>query len=326
MQTDKSYGMAGGNLKKFFRAFELSTEYRVRKYQGKSLFHNPTQLLFGLVEYQFLSYYFSKVPNWRLLLRGLYSKDRVAPNYVVVGPVKSGSSDLVTHLQMHPNVMHPLAKEISCKGTERIKLFYPTRREKERLERQSGGVVRCGYLKPELNNMEMMEQLYKLNPESKIIITLRDPVARAYTHWKWEMFLGGKGLENSPYFDSFESYIDRALDLFPSVAMTSACGFPVLETGIYYKAVEQWMARFGEENVLILDSAEYFKGRQPTLERVQKFLGLSVIDIPEYGEKANENPIKFPRPEQSSNDKLSEFYRPYNQKLFALLGRDFDWK
>ncbi|WDE02357.1 sulfotransferase domain-containing protein [Thalassomonas actiniarum] len=326
MLADKKSLPSDRSLKKFFRAFELSTEYRERKYFGKSLFHKPSQLILGFIEYQFLSYYFARVPGWRLFLRRLYSKDRIAPNYVVIGPMKNGSSDLVTHLQMHPNVMHPLAKEIASRNVEQVKLHYPTIKEKQRLEEQSQHPVRCGYLKPELNNMGLMDHLYELNPQSKIIITLRDPVSRAYTHWKWEVFLGGEFLRSDPHFETFEQYAERALDLFPSLPMKTACGFPPLQTGIYYQAVEKWINRFGRENVLILDSAEYFLNRQPTLERVQEFLELPIVDIPEYGDKANENPIKLPPANQKTKSMLAEFYKPYNQKLFDLLGQEFDWQ
>ena len=186
--------------------------------------------------------------------------------------------------------------------------------------------MRCGYLEPFLNNMALMDKLYELNPQSKVIITLRDPVDRAYSHWKWEVFLGGKSARENPYFESFSNYIERAIDLFPSVAIETFCGFLVLETGLYYKAVEHWVNRFGRENVLILDVAEYFSNRQPTLEKVQRFLGLPVVHIPEYSKKANENPIKLPPPDQETNSALSEFYKPYNEKLFDIIDAEFNWQ
>ncbi|MFQ3244135.1 MAG: hypothetical protein ACI9SP_000762 [Arenicella sp.] len=313
-------------LAKFFRSFELSTEFRELLYSKKPIYYHLPQLIKGVIEYQFLTYYFARVPKWRLLVRKLVSKKRIVPNYVMTGPIKNGSSDLVSHLLMHPNIMHPLAKEMMSLQLKNWRAYYPTVKEKQRLEEKSDHIIRCGYLEPFLNNMTLMDKLYDLNPQSKIIITLRDPVARAYSQWKWEIFLGGEGLKKDSYFESFNNYTERALEFFPSISMKTVCGFPVLQTGIYHNAVEHWINRFGRENVLVLDVAEYFSNRQPTLEKMQRFLDLPVIHIPEYGKKANENPIQLPPPDQKTKAALAEFYRPYNQKLFDIIGTDFDWK
>lgn len=316
-------------VSKFFRAFELTTQYWEIKGSTKPLFHQLPQLIKGGIEYQFLPYYFSDVPSWRLSLRKLLSQERVAPNYVMTGPSKSGSSDLVSHLLLHPNVMPPLAKEAKMHKVKNWRMCYPTINEKRELEAKVGGPVRCGYLDPELHRLDVMERLYELNPNCKVIITLRDPVDRAYSYWKWEIFIGGRTLSvqrKRVYFQSYSSYIDRAIDLFPSVPMESVTGSQVLANGIYYKAVEQWINRFGKENVMVLDVAEYFKDRQPVFEKIQNFLEIPVVNIPELDAKINENPIKMPLAGQETKSKLAEFYRPYNQKLFDLLGSEFEWQ
>lgn len=316
-------------MSKFFKGFELITEYREIMQSNKPIFHHLPQLIKKGIEYQFLSYYFSDVPKWRLLLRKIISKERIAPNYVMTGPGKSGSSDLVSHLLFHPNVFPPLAKEPKMHHVRNWRMCFPTVKEMQQLEAKIGGPIRCGYLDPELHRLEVMDRLYDLNPNCKIIITLRDPVARAYSYWKWEILIGGRILKENKkksYFQNFSEYVDRALDLFPSIPMETVCGPQVLANGIYYKAVEHWINRFGRENVLVLDVAEYFQDRQPTLEKIQKFLDLPVINIPEYSKKANENPIKLPPPDKKTKAVLAEFYQPYNQKLFDLLETKFNWQ
>ncbi len=315
-------------LAKYFKAFELSTEFRRIKFSDKSLFHHLPRLIKAGIEYQFLSYYFGSVPKWRVLARKLLSAKRIAPDYVMTGPSKSGSSDLVSHLLLHPNILHPLAKELRLYANKDWRLYYPTVKEKKNLERNIVGPARCGYLEPTLSNLKVLERLHDVNPDCKVIITLRDPVARAYSYWKWEIFVGGSRLKQNKkmaYFQDYSKYIERALDLFPSIKMETVCGPQVLESGIYYKAVEQWINRFGRKNVLVLDVAEYFQDRQPVLEKIQKFLGIPVISIPEYGKKTNENPIKLPPPDPKTKSKLAKFYQPYNKKLFKLIGFEFDW-
>jgi hypothetical protein len=316
------------DVDKFFKAFELTTEFRKIMHSEEPLISFLPTLIKGWIEYQFLPYYFSNVPQWRLFVRKLLSKERIAPNYVMTGPGKSGSSDLVSHLLFHPNVFPPLVKEPKLHRQKNWRLCFPTKKEVQKLELEVGGSVRCGYLDPELHNLYVMNTLHALNPDCKIIITLRNPVDRAYSYWKWEVFVGGRRLKQNKrrtYFQNFSEYAERALDLFPSIPMESVSGSQVLSAGIYYKAVEQWINLFGKENVLVLDVAEYFQNRQPVFEKIQKFLRIPIIDIPEYGKKTNENPIKFPPPDKDTKSKLAKFYKPYNQKLFELIEAEFDW-
>ena len=316
-------------LDKLFRSFEIITEFREILRDNSGPLHQLPRKVSLFAEFQFLPFYFGGVPWWRILSRKLSSKKRIVPNYIMTGPIKCGSSDMVSHLLLHPNIMHPLAKEFPSLNPQDWKPYYPSEQEKQQRESLVDGPVRCGFLEPFLNNITLMNDLYELNPDSKVIITLRDPVSRTYSHWKWDVFLGGlsgKNIESIPYIRSYSKYVERAIDLFPSISMESYCGFPVLQTGIYHKAVEHWVNRFGRENVLIIDSAEYFANRKPTLEKVQRVLELPIFDIPEYDKKANENPVKLPPPDAEANAALSEFYKPYNEKLFGLIHKEFDWK
>jgi len=326
MPTNKKEPKDDLQMAKIFRSFELSEQWNEFRYNEKSILYNLPKIIGGFIENHFLSYYFSNPPKWRLFVRKLLRKKRIVPDYVMTGPAKSGSSDLVSHLLLHPNVMHPLAKEIRIHKTKDWRAYYPTVKEKRQLEEKTNHPVRCGYLEPRLHFLTGMNKLYDVNPQSKIIISLRDPVARAYSDWKYEVLLGGESVTKIPYFQNFSSYVERALDLFPSIPMEAVRGVQVLPTGIYCKAVEHWINRFGRENVMVLDVAEYFLNRQPTLEKIQRFLDLPVVHISEYSKKANENPIKLPPPDQKTKLMLAEFYKPYNRKLFDLIGTEFDWQ
>ncbi|ODB36263.1 hypothetical protein BB427_16165 [Pseudoalteromonas sp. BMB] len=326
MSTKTKASIEDAQMDKFFRPFEISTDWNELQFSKNLGLKKLPEIAAGFIEYQFLSYYFADPPKWRLLARRLRKEARIAPDYIMTGPAKSGSSDLVSHLLLHPNVMHPLSKEIRVHRNKHWRDFYPTEKEKLRLEQEMGQPVMCGCLEPYLNNMSGMKKLYEANPNAKVVITLRDPVDRAYSYWKWEHFQGGEVIKNHPYFKEYENYVARAIDLFPSIRMESFCGSPVLETGIYYKAVQHWITTFGKENVLVLDVADYFKARQPTLTRIQEFLGLPLVEIPEYGKKANENPIKLPRPTEEAKHMLAKFYKPFNQQLFDIIETNFDWQ
>lgn len=309
----------------FTRAFEISAEYRSLAHSNKNAFSRWLKSWALTLEYYFLPFYFGEPPTWRLRLRKWKSSNRMVPNYIMTGPIKSGSSDFSMHLLFHPHVLSPLSKEFPITSSGDWRAYYPTIRNRKALEKEINGMVRSGYLYPDLNNIRLAEKLYDINPNAKVIITLRDPVKRAYSHWKWELFLGGIMVKEMPYMEQYSSYIERALDFHPSIRLESFCGFPLLNTGIYHKAVERWINTFGNENVLVLDVAEYFTDRHAASEKVQAFLEIPVVEIPELSVKMNENPLTFPPPDKETENALAAFYKSYNEKLFEVIGKRFDW-
>ncbi|MEM1336657.1 MAG: sulfotransferase domain-containing protein [Bacteroidota bacterium] len=314
-------------LSKYLRNFEIFEEYMALKHSNKNFFHRTLGILALKYEYQFLPYYVRGVPKWRLKMRQLLAKKRITPNYIITGPIKCGSTDLVTHLLSHPNIMAPLAKEFNITDAEVWRAYYPTIKEKNKLQKKIKGNIRCGYLYPLLHDVKLIERLGRLNPKPKVIITLRDPVKRAYSHWKWEVLVGGQdAISENDFLNNYSTFVRRALDFHPSIPMDTFCNFHFLETGIYYKAVELWINKFGRDNVLVVDVADYFVDRQPVFKKIQEFLDIPPIHIPESTKKLNENHLKLEKPDQKSVSALTEFYKPYNKKLFTLLETHFDWE
>jgi hypothetical protein len=306
------------------RGYDVSTEFRMYQlgHYSAGFF---TKLRVSL-QFQVLPHYFGAPPTWRLLLRKL-GGERVLPDFAVVGPIKSGTSDLAVNLMLHPCITTPLAKEFETPDTEAWRLLYPTLREQRRLAKANGS-ARSGYFPPYLHRIHYIANFAKAVPGAKIILTLRDPVERAYSHWKWEVFLSGKhAVAQLPFLGSYPAFCDRALESFPDYPMYTACGSQLLVTGIYYKAVNVWMDHFGRENVLVLDVGPYFRDRRGVLDRICDFLAIPRTDFSQQPPgKVNENPLKLPPPDEATNAKLTSFYRPYNEKLFALIGERFDWR
>lgn len=307
---------------KLARGFEIGLAFMKLRHSNGNRLSNFLAKLFILIELQFLPFYWGEVPAWRLFLRRIISKKRVSPDYVLTGPIKSGSSDLTIHLLLHDHVMLPLSKEIRSKPWF---AYFPSVKEKEKLEKKRKGPVRCGYHRPSLHNVELVDDLYNSNANLRIIIALRDPVERAYSHWKWEVLLEGKTDQKRDHLKNYSTFVKRALELYPHTELETCSGHPLLETGIYHKAVERWIKTFGNENILFVDSAEYFDNRQAVLKKIHAFLNIPLMDIPESMIIVNENPLRLEPPNESTILALKEFYRPYNQKLYKLIGTSFDW-
>ncbi len=96
-------------------------------------------------------------------------------------------------------------------------------------------------------------------PNCKIICTLRDPVDRAYSHYR-------KAFEGQYFRGSFEECIEKRPDLF--------------EWSRYATHVRAWQQRFGSERVLVLLHDDLKRDPQAFLDRVCDFIGIPRFPLP----------------------------------------------
>lgn len=312
---------------KLSKSYRLITDYTMFKSgylpdnQRPSVYQVATKFL----QYQFLSHYFGPPPKWRSFLRQI-SGERTLPDFCLIGPLKSGTSNLAVDIMLHPNVLPPIAKEFDFSDPEDWRIFYPT--VKEKMEHAKNyGLALSPFLVPNMHRIELIYNMARKIPDMKIVIVLRDPVDRLYSQWKWEVFIAGKKRINGlSFMKDFSSYVNMALSLYPELSMFSACGFQPLQSSIYWQAITIWIECFGSDNVLVLDANDYFSDNNAFLGEVYDFVGLPSFNIPKYENKVNENPLSFPSADQNCVDKLSEFFRPHNEKLWGVIGKSFKWQ
>jgi hypothetical protein len=311
------------NWKRLTETYDLVEQHRLAVYEGRRTLVDRFKHKMLMLKFQFLPHYSGKPPKWRLRLR-TFGGPRTLPDFACVGAIKGGSSDLSTYLLQHPCILPPLSKEIFATNTSAWFPYYPTVREKAQVEKEYGKAL-SGYFNPWMHNLQIIDNYRIARPDAKIILMLRNPVDRAHSHYKWDLFLGGKRQTSIPYYKTYTDYINMALDLFPATPLPSRCGFPLLQSGIYVKSVELWIDRFGRENVYVLRSEDFFHDIESTVYGIHEFLGIPPMK-PEIHDVVNRNPIKLPPVEAETRRRLQEFYHPWNEKLYALLDRDMGWE
>ena len=106
-------------------------------------------------------------------------------------------------------------------------------------------------------------------PDCRIICTLRDPVERAWSHYKhWRQ----RGLIKAP---------------FAAAAFTHR---QIISAGRYAEHIREWQNDFGAANVLILLYDDLLTDQQRYLDKLTCFLGFPAIDLsqsPLAGERVN---------------------------------------
>jgi len=308
------------------RHYEIVTEQRMEVLghqpadQRKSLLYRSLRA----IEAQFLPHYYGDPPRWRMLARQ-FGGTRTLPDFCLVGPCKAGTTDLAVSIMLHPNILPPIAKEFWAHGLQEWQTYYATEAERKK-HTEAFGLSLSPYFMPSLHFMQVPYSLSRLKRNTKVVITLREPAERLFSHWKWELLLSGKGLARGlPFLSTFSAYVDKSLAVFPDFPMFTSCGLSGIAGSIYWEAVRYWIECFGSENVLVLDSGDYFRDRNQFLHTIQDFVGLPRMSLPANLKRINENPLPLPPPDAESMLKLRGFFRPYNEMLWVVMGKEFLW-
>ena len=315
--------------KQLSQAYTFPAQRRTRalghRIKGAPRRPNFVRRLVAKTQFQLLPHYWGGPPRWRVWARRTFGATRTLPDFYVVGPIKSATSDLAVNLLLHPNVMLPLAKELRGRHPEEWRAFYPTEKEKRR-HAERHGLALSPFLGPFLDDMELPYNISRVQPGAKVVLTLRNPAERVYSHWKWEFYLtGARRAPTLPFLSSFSSFVDTSLDVFSNGRMYTQCGWDALLTSIYWRSVKNWIDAIGRDNVLVLDIAGYFRDREYYLRQIYDFVGLPHVSGVPSNDKINENPIKLPPADDATMSKLSSFFEPYNQKLWGVIGKEFSW-
>ncbi|KAF0132609.1 MAG: TPR domain-containing protein [Methylocystaceae bacterium] len=278
---------------------------------------------------QFRSYYFFNPPKWRVWARALGSRERMAPSFASIGAVRSGTSFLSSYIFQHPHVVLPLSKEISFTDTMReLMAHFPTRAAQRAAERRNGGAI-TGYCTPVMPNPLWIFLAQSMFPDMRIICVLRDPVERTFSHWRWDQkrFMSRK--MQDPHwkgFPDFETLIEaekasiRGGGMEPHAFSGARAGY--LRHSIYAPFLRLLFEKFGRDRVFIVDAAEFFRDPRSTAKEIYAFLGLPQVE-PLVIEEQNPGPPG--KLDDGARENLAAFFRPYNEELYALLGRDFGW-
>ncbi|GAB4583122.1 sulfotransferase domain-containing protein [Nocardia sp. IFM 10818] len=310
---------------RYTEGVRLFEQWQSQRYHGEGYLRHPVRSLGLGWRYLTLDHYFGAVPPIRLWLRSRSGGQRTLPDFTCVGALKSGTTDLAAYLMRHPSILAPLTKEIGHGFPALWGPYFPTEREKAAVAARTGHAL-VGHFDPLLHDIPLIDNFHSVRPEAKVVLMLRDPVERAYSHYKWDLFLSGRnGLRTLPYGRTFAEYVSLALGSFPAPPPpTTLPSMPMLGTGVYLPSVRRWLDTYGRERVFLVTAEEFFADIPKTVCRIHEFLGLPQV-VPQIRTVLNRNPLDFPPLDAETAARLREFYRPWNERLFDLLERDLGW-
>lgn len=218
--------------------------------------------------------------------------DPIKVNTLIIGAGRSGTTSLCSYLEGHKEVCFSKIKEVHYFSINELfkrgeKYYHAFFRKNNRAPVIASADT---YL---LMDHEAISRIYAYNPGMKIIVMLRDPVARAYSSYNYSVNYGHHNAYPS-FLDSleFEKDIHEEADIVDRNNKGHFYG------GLYFEHLSKWTAVFPRKNILLLKTSDLKEFPEKFSEELFSFLGLSNI----YSEIGRNNAAAVPK-----NKKLEKF-------------------
>lgn len=239
----------------------------------------------------------------------------VAPvDFVVVGAQKAGTTALFDHLGDDPRLNLSTVKETHFFDDESVDWSAPD---------YGAYHARFDLGRPGLKGEATpiyafwpgsLERLRAYNRDARLILMLRDPVERAYSHWRMEY---ARGVEALPFARAIREGRRRLDGLAPNHPDRRV--FSYVERGFYGAQVQRLFDLFPRQQVLIERADDLMRDPAAVLARVCAHLGLSPPPAAAPRVVHAARPMDYgPPPTPADTDYLRALYRDDSALLEAL--------
>ena len=211
-------------------------------------------------------------------------------DFFIVGVPKSGTTSLYHYLNEHPDIVMSRKKEPNYFSSSQIKkqqLYYNLKcidklQEYHNLfpinkKKMLYGESSVSYL----FYSDVATKIKKYNSSAKIIVLLRNPIDRAFSHYLMDLRLG-------LVLDDFEQIInchkERDVNLHYQQYIT---------LGQYMPQLRRYIDLFGMDNILVVDYENFKNHTKNCVRKIYKFLDVDDNFIPDF--KTIHNRFRKPR-------------------------------
>lgn len=215
------------------------------------------------------------------------------PNAIVIGAPRSGTTSLYEYLGQHPDVFVSPVKETRFFAYEGQALDFQGPADPYTINRdsitdpeayqalfagQSDESVVAEASPIYLSHPRAPERIKQHVPHAKMIVSLRNPVSRAYSDFLNMVRLGWEPLRD------FETALDREDD---RIAAGWGPFYQYRSKGYYGRQMARYLDRFAEEQLLVFPFKELQSDPERVMKRVYSFLGVSTAVTPDVEQAHN---------------------------------------
>ena len=122
-------------------------------------------------------------------IAGITASNRVLPNFIIIGTVRSGTTSLYYNICEHPSVLPAAYDEIGFfdsnfhLGIDWYRSMFPTEKKMEEIKKDTGFAITGEDTPFYFWKKEIVDRIFQVLPDVKIIAIFRNPVDRAYSNY-----------------------------------------------------------------------------------------------------------------------------------------------
>jgi hypothetical protein len=247
------------------------------------------------------------------------------PDFLIIGAQKAGTSSLYYYLSQHPGLLLPAIKELHffdlnySRGLDWYLKQFP--------EVHPETSIITGEASPYyLYHPLAAERIARHCPDVKLIIMLRNPADRAFSHY---MMQKTGNIEPSATFEEaillepgrLKDEVDKML-ADTSYYSLNHQKFSYLDRGFYSIQILHWMKYFASEQFLLIRSEDFFHYPAGELTSVFDFLGINHV-LPSDLKPVNTN--SYEQMNQATRIYLDSFYALEKRRLAGIFGHKYLW-
>lgn len=254
-----------------------------------------------------------------MALRGTTARWRSLPDFVIVGAQKAGTTSLYRYLCQHQRIEPAVLKETRHfdltpdRGASAYRAYFPVRR--------SGRVT--GEATPEYLHFPWVPHaLRTVAPDTRIIVLLRDPVERAFSHYRHSVARGEEHLDFEAALEAEPARLGSGPGRPNSPEALRYSRYSYATRGRYAQQLRRWYAAFPEDQVLVLMFDRLSDDPQAVVDDTTRFLGLPTFRLRDTARHNASAPQSMPR---ALRHQLREFFEPHDRELTGLLGVAPSW-
>ncbi len=278
--------------------------------------------------------------------RGITSSLRVLPDFLIIGGQRCGTTSLYYYLTEQAGVCPASTKEVHFfddhygRGIDWYRAQFPTRAFKHYIERACTWHFLTGEASPYyLIHPHAPRRIARVLPNVKLIALLRNPIDRAYSHHWLEV----KGrYESLAFEEAIRCEQERIAGEREKMINDENYHsfkyrrFSYLTRGKYIDQIEYWLDFFPRDQFLFLKAEDLYSHPAVIVRQTLEFLGVPDHEIKttDKGYKRYKVPSKTGYRTKDSaramdpvtREYLVEYFKPFNARLYELLGRDLEWE
>ncbi len=218
---------------------------------------------------------------------------RALPDWYILGAPKCATSSLYWYMVRHPDIDPGITKEPSFYytrweyGEYHYRSMFPMRR-RGRLT----GDASANYL---AHPLPVAERAHEMTPDAKLIVMMRDPMDRAYSHYHMKR---RRGVETEPTFERALELEAQRHAVFMGGDLRDDPWHMYMGHGDYEHHIERWKKWFPDDSILAIDFDEFIIDPHAVLARVWDHIGVKQVRLPDMEPR---NVGRYP-PRQSAKD------------------------